>query len=465
MSDKKYIDRLFQEQLKDLEKTPDPKVWKAIETELKAKNKRKRIIPIWWYGTGAAALLLLFLALNHIVNQESTLVPFSPNTIIVDTYEVNKPKTSNKQKTDVDTNNIETKSKITKKTKTIVSTKSNKKQTLKTSLHSKNNSKERKATPLNDNIALTEPKIKQQETKTSKAIKNNTPRVLAETTQDQKQAILKEDNSENSAIEENKINSLSIEEAIAGSEIKSEKKDELQKWDIQPNVAPVYYSSFGTGSHLDEQFINNAKSGEINASYGVNVGYVLNEKLKIRSGINNLKLSFNTNDVISNSNTLATNTSNIANLSVSNQGENLSFYSNSNTSSTLLDSPLLASSNSYSEINQNISYFEVPLELEYNLINKRIGISLIGGFSTFILEDNHVYSQGNNSRVYIGEATNINAISFSTNLGIGLDYNFSKRFNFNLEPTFKYQLNAFSNTSGNFKPYIIGFYTGFNYRF
>ena len=36
---------------------------------------------------------------------------------------------------------------------------------------------------------------------------------------------------------------------------------------------------------------------------------------------------------------------------------------------------------------------------------------------------------------------------------------------FNLEPTFKYQLNAYDNTSGNFNPYIIGVYTGFSYKF
>mgnify|MGYP000353444670 CR=1 FL=1 len=46
-----------------------------------------------------------------------------------------------------------------------------------------------------------------------------------------------------------------------------------------------------------------------------------------------------------------------------------------------------------------------------------------------------------------------------------LDYNFSKQFQFNLDPTFKYQINTFNNTSGNFKPFIVGVYTGLSFKF
>ena len=66
---------------------------------------------------------------------------------------------------------------------------------------------------------------------------------------------------------------------------------------------------------------------------------------------------------------------------------------------------------------------------------------------------------------YIGEANNLNNMSYSTNLGIGLEYKLSKSLNFNFDPMFKYQLNAFSNDAGNFKPYILGIYSGLSYRF
>jgi len=112
-----------------------------------------------------------------------------------------------------------------------------------------------------------------------------------------------------------------------------------------------------------------------------------------------------------------------------------------------------------------MSYFEVPLELEYALVKKRFGINLIGGFSTFILNNNEVVSEFEGRKTLIGTANNINNLSFSTNLGVGLDYKFTKTFKLNIEPSFKYQINTFSDVSGNFKPYIIGVYTGFSYKF
>ena len=54
---------------------------------------------------------------------------------------------------------------------------------------------------------------------------------------------------------------------------------------------------------------------------------------------------------------------------------------------------------------------------------------------------------------------------FSTNFGIGLKYGFMKSFEFNVEPTFKYQLNTFSSDAGNFKPYLFGIYSGISYKF
>lgn len=69
MEDKK-IDLLFQEKLKNLEATPDKKVWNRIESQL--KKKKRRVLPIWWYSGGVAAMLAIgFL-----------LFPFGKRTLI-----------------------------------------------------------------------------------------------------------------------------------------------------------------------------------------------------------------------------------------------------------------------------------------------------------------------------------------------------------------------------------------------
>ena len=52
-----------------------------------------------------------------------------------------------------------------------------------------------------------------------------------------------------------------------------------------------------------------------------------------------------------------------------------------------------------------------------------------------------------------------------TNIGLGLDYDLSNELDFNLRPTFKYQLNTFDPSTTELRPYIIAIYTGFTYSF
>ena len=98
-------------------------------------------------------------------------------------------------------------------------------------------------------------------------------------------------------------------------------------------------------------------------------------------------------------------------------------------------------------------------------MSKKLGINVIGGFSTLFLNSNKIYSTLNGEKSLLGEAKNINDTGYSANFGLGLNYNVSDKIKFNLEPTFKYQINTFRDTSGDFKPFFIGFYTGFSYKF
>ena len=116
-------------------------------------------------------------------------------------------------------------------------------------------------------------------------------------------------------------------------------------------------------------------------------------------------------------------------------------------------------------LNQKLGYYEVPLELTYSLINKRFGVKIIGGISTFFLDENSITAVSDTFSTDLGKANNLNDVHFSTNLGFGLKYGFMKSFEFSVEPTIKYQLNTFSSNSGNFKPYVYGIYSGISYKF
>ena len=131
----------------------------------------------------------------------------------------------------------------------------------------------------------------------------------------------------------------------------------------------------------------------------------------------------------------------------------------------LVSAPEIISSQQLSSLDQRLGFIEIPIEMEYNLLNTKFGMNLIGGFSTLLLDKNNVYSVVDGERTLLGEATNLNDTSFSANFGLGLNYSISETFKLNLEPTFKYQLNTFNNTSGDFRPYFIGIYSGISFKF
>ncbi|WP_178991231.1 hypothetical protein [Winogradskyella schleiferi] len=272
---------------------------------------------------------------------------------------------------------------------------------------------------------------------------------------------------ENSLIED--LKKESIEAAIAENNEttdEEEKEDERNRWSIAPNVAPVYFSSLGQGSSLDQQFNDNAKSSDVNMSYGITGSYAISKKLKIRAGVNRVNLNQTTTDVFAFTGpaTAARGVeARFGNISFSEGEQRVSLMSSTlmNRSST----PELINSKVAGNIEQKFGFIEIPIGLEYAVLDKKFGINVIGGFSTFILNDNEIYADVDGTSTLIGEANNINATSFSANFGLGMDYNLSKQWNFNLEPTFKYQLNTFNNTTGDFKPFFVGVYTGLSFKF
>jgi len=116
-------------------------------------------------------------------------------------------------------------------------------------------------------------------------------------------------------------------------------------------------------------------------------------------------------------------------------------------------------------LNQKLGYIEMPLEITYKVLNKKLGIDFIGGMSTMILNRNEIYLQSSELNLKIGEATNLNNVHFSGNVGLGFKYDIFRRIEARIEPVFKYQINTFNNDSGNFKPYVFGVYSGINFTF
>ncbi|MGB7392949.1 MAG: hypothetical protein WA913_01010 [Pricia sp.] len=240
------------------------------------------------------------------------------------------------------------------------------------------------------------------------------------------------------------------------------------RWSAGPSIAPVYFNAMGEGSPIDPGFAANGKSGNTNFSYGLSVAYAVTDKLSVRSGIHKIDYGYDTNNVGFSATSSAFSSGRLQNVDYSGGAENLA-VSDAATGAESPNSaaPEFSSLNATREgtVAQQFGYLEVPVELDYTLINGKFGVNLLGGISSLFLIDNSVTLNSGDLSTNIGEASNLNDLNFSTNIGFGINYKVTPTIRLNVEPVFKYQLNTFSNAAGDFRPYSIGIYSGLNFRF
>lgn len=478
MKNKNNIDDLFKKGLENLDATPSSKVWENIQAKLKQEKQDRKVVPLWMKLGGVAAVLALLLSVGNWVFDSSTLQENS----ITSEDSINIEETQNLPPKIEDQSNIEI---VQTKKELEHSVKENDKISTdhKSSYNSTENSIANKANKENSKSESVSSEAIMQK---GKSVNKTTDATLAKNEKEEKQTtneILT--GKENIAIVSSKsdIGKKEEFEITENKEKKSfldaiaENKEELataktkkevlsNRWNVAPVIAPVYYSSFGNGSSLDPDLGKNPQSGDVNMSYGVQVGYSVNKRLSIRTGINNLDLSYSTSGVevasapsarglpavdYGSRDVVVT----VFNKGTINQNASGGEYSTVNLKSTAGDARVI----------QSINYYEVPVELKYALFNEKFGVNLIGGLSTLILGNNEISVKAEDFSAVLGEANNLSSVSFSTNIGLGLDYKISKHFTFNIEPMFKYQLNPYTDSSVDFKPYYLGVYSGLNFKF
>lgn len=252
------------------------------------------------------------------------------------------------------------------------------------------------------------------------------------------------------------------EEKKAEEEKDSKDKNEKKsRWIVSSSFSPVYMNLNGTGSTLDSKFVENSKSYQTSMSYGVGLQYALNNKWTVRTGINALNFEYSTNNITY---YYANNGAGLENVNENGTGSGI-VVENPNPKGIAYNDDGMVTTRYQGNINHRINYIEVPMELSYKILNKKFGINVIGGVSSIFLNDNRVSLVSSESNLDIGEANNLNKLHFSTNIGLGLRYNFMKTFQANLEPMFKYQINTYNENAGDFKPYFIGVYSGISFSF
>jgi hypothetical protein len=511
--EKNNLEKLFQEKLKDFHETPDEHVWESISSSLDTK-KKKKVIPIWWKLGGIAAVLAF---LFYVVNPFKSAIPVSQTADTVETTNKKSNNVVNTQKLSNDT--IEKPRSIdsveladTEADKPYQDKENTKKEDLvKTNKDSQNRAaavasgtkgsnissskkdskkniteykervtvaaKESKEEKFDNNKSGSDVHKAIQKSKTSGIASSETNEEKQKSSTTQKQNLEKELSNKTEAIAfkdtEKKDEKKSIFDAIEEQQDDADKTEIAEtnknKWSVGPSVAPVYFDAVGQGSPIHSSFVENSKSGNINLSYGLTVAYDLGKRLKVRSGIHKVDYGYDTNEVVFSSSIATNSIETIENIDFSQTSRTIVVESKRNNTSELARSDASDFSAQSPQrdglMSQQLGYLEVPLELNYALVDKKLGVNVIGGFSSLFLVDNSITLASEGLVTQVGEANNINAVNFSGNFGFGFSYQFSPKVHVNLEPVFKYQLNTFSQTAGTFNPYSVGVYSGVRFNF
>ncbi len=520
MKEKKNIDRIFQEKFKDFEKEPSPRNWEQISARLDAGAApivKKPVIPLWLKFSAAAAILALVATGIWKMNLSTTEVsePGFVNESIETGAEnnesidqespskeriVNEDKNNQKEQSGAAFHNGQKNNNNSEETSSsnavIVDQNSNTKSEDEKDLNdsgrnesqTNQRSKEdsRFAHQENGNNNSEENNLKYKDpTSTTTSARNE---AIASNNEEEKRNVIESIfenywNDQNPELSDELLSTAllqdtslnQLEELLAAKTSEENKENEEDENLNQKNLrlstfaAPVFYANLGDGNELSNQFSNNSTNAEVTFSYGVKLAYDIAKNVKIRTGISKVNMSQNIANVSYSPTAMNPGFENINstedNIEIRVESPDdsglPSFGGNSDGSNGSIISPTVFTPG---EVNQQFGFIEVPLEVEYALVDERFGLNLIGGASGLFLDQNSVDLVTTESRTKLGTASNINKTSFSTNVGIGVDYEISDKISLSVEPMMKYQVNTFNNVD-NVRPVNFGVYSGISYTF
>jgi hypothetical protein len=251
------------------------------------------------------------------------------------------------------------------------------------------------------------------------------------------------------------------------------------RWSMSAMASPTYYSNISTGANSNTRQLMSSEKAASSFSGGLSVLYKINKRLTIQTGFYYAKNGQQVDGVYSfagfkeyvdskGSNNFEVMTSSgpvyakNPDVFLSGSSERISTaYTND-----VFDPEKARLNYMDNALIQNFSYIELPVMLRYKVVDKTLDVNVIGGLSYDLLVDNSVFTVNQGKKYSVGETMGLNQLAISSSLGMGMEYNFSKKITLNLEPTFRYFLNPFDKTYGSsVHPYSFGVFSGFSFRF
>lgn len=259
------------------------------------------------------------------------------------------------------------------------------------------------------------------------------------------------------------------------------------RWLIGAQVSPEYNVSRSSHSQVYASNMLNASSNPVDIGGGISVEYKKGKRWSLQSGVyysgmgqssGNSSYSSGKNYTLASADrgsayfntnvTIDANTSKMMMNSTAGVIEFKGIPSGIVLGTNLEDKTLASNAVVVSDARfiQNFEYIEIPLYLRYTLIDSKFDVEMMGGFSSNVLVGNQTFMESSAGKNRIGSTKDMESMSYSGTLGIGLKYGLSKRVSLNVEPRIKYFLNSLnSNSAVIYKPYTVGVFTGLSYEF
>jgi hypothetical protein len=468
MKDEKNIEIIIREKLESYSAPPPPHVWDNVQAQLAVGKRRTRMLYAGWISA-AAVVVLAFLAgwyfsdnlksdKNTIVNNETIQTEKSITDKIFQTEKAEENLLASETDTEntsqinhSETNQLATALPVSSKTDLIKTAASDYKSTSRESFNFK------KLSGLSVSVAQNQ----QITTELARHSKVFTEKSFSE----QEQFLIAEN-----------INNIK----------KIEKPD--NNWKMGMFVAPGYASYNASHSESYSQNMTySGSNGNANVGGGFSVQYKTSKRWIVESGVyyaqngqqseNSVHLfarnqsadyvyspsdlSYFSNEVRVENNNLAMNsTAGVIAFSGTPKGAELT--GDFEATKTGFANMVIPNG----EFSQVFEFMEIPLFVRYRVIDSKIGVELITGLNAGIVVGNNAYIDNQYGLQNIGETQDISPVNLSGTVGVGVNYALGKNFSVAVEPRFNYYLNSINtNSSVEFRPYRIGFYTGVTYEF
>ena len=470
MNEHLHTDKSFHEKLENFSVEPPAHVWERIQGHMAMQKRKRRMAYVGWIST-AAVVIFAFLAGWYFSNKSDEIIPETVQQNTMQSKTGEKGPGQQKEETNF---NIAEETGITEVGKNE---------------EARNTVAEKKKEDL-----IAEVKVQ----KTFAITDESSERYQMGYIMGKESALPAEEQNYGLAERKNRKRKETLtksDEILVAENVKTGKEvsGKDNKWILGMYLVPGYSSH--VASHSDQYSQNMTYSGESGNNSmggGFSLQYKTSKKLRIESGIyyaQNGQRSGNSPNLFA----LGNNADYAAMAPEKIEGDQPTFSNNVRISSsgmmmnstagvikmdktpkgaevtTNLEAATDAFSNTMltnGEFSQVFEFVEIPLYMRYSILNKKIGLEVMGGFNAGLVVGNNAYIENEYGLQNIGSTEDISTLNLSGTVGLGVNYSLGKHLSLAVEPRLNYYLNSINTSSQvDYRPYRIGVYTGLYYEF